>query len=509
MLDRVSAVIRLNENDNVVVARAELLPGARIEGGNVTARSAIPAGHKVATAPIAQGEPVRKYNQIIGFASQPIEPGQHVHSHNLAMGDFDRDYAFGADLRPTLFIPEAERATFQGYMRENGKAGTRNYLGVITSVNCSATVARYIADAFKGDALKDYPNVDGVVAIVHGTGCGMADTGEGFGNLQRTLWGYAQHVNFAGVMMLGLGCEVAQIDFMMEAQGLKHSPRLQSMTIQDSGGTRKTVERGIAQLKEMLPAANAMRRTTVPASHLTLCLQCGGSDGYSGITANPALGAAADLLVRHGGTAILSETPEIYGAEHLLTRRAETRAIGEKLVERIRWWEGYCERNGGSMDNNPSPGNKKGGLTTILEKSLGAAAKGGTTNLRGVYKYAEPVDTKGFVFMDTPGYDPCSATGQIAGGGNIICFTTGRGSVFGAKPVPSIKLATNSAMYRRMEEDMDINCGAVLDEGVSVPEMGQRIFEKIVDVASGNPSKSEALGFGDAEFVPWQIGATM
>ena len=509
MLDRVSAVIRLNENDKVVVARAELLPGASIEGGNVTARSAIPAGHKVATAPIAQGEPVRKYNQIIGFASQPIEPGQHVHSHNMAIGDFERDYAFGADMRPTLFIPEAERATFQGYMRENGKAGTRNYLGVITSVNCSATVARYIADAFKGDALKDYPNVDGVVAIVHGTGCGMADTGEGYGNLQRTLWGYAQHVNFAGVLMLGLGCEVAQIDFMMEAQGLKHSPRLQSMTIQDTGGTRKTVERGIAQLKEMLPAANALTRTTVPASHLTLCLQCGGSDGYSGITANPALGAAADLLVRHGGTAILSETPEIYGAEHLLTRRAENRAIGEKLIERIRWWEGYCERNGGSMDNNPSPGNKKGGLTTILEKSLGAAAMGGTTNLRGVYKYAEPVDTKGFVFMDTPGYDPCSATGQIAGGGNIICFTTGRGSVFGAKPVPSIKLATNSAMYRRMEDDMDINCGAVLDEGVSVPEMGQRIFDKIIDVASGNPSKSEELGFGDAEFVPWQIGATM
>lgn len=509
MLDRVSAVIRLNENDNVVVARAELLPGAQIEGGNVTARSAIPAGHKVATAPIAQGEPVRKYNQIIGFASQPIEPGQHVHSHNMAIGDFERDYAFGADMRPTSFFPDAERATFQGYMRENGKAGTRNYLGVITSVNCSATVARYIADAFKGDALKDYPNVDGVVAIVHGTGCGMADTGEGFGNLQRTLWGYAQHVNFAGVLMLGLGCEVAQIDFMMEAQGLKHSPRLQSMTIQDSGGTRKTVERGIAQLKEMLPAANAMHRTTVPASHLMLCLQCGGSDGYSGITANPALGAAADLLVRHGGTAILSETPEIYGAEHLLTRRAESRKIGEKLIERIRWWEGYCERNGGSMDNNPSPGNKKGGLTTILEKSLGAAAKGGTTNLRGVFKYAEPVATKGFVFMDTPGYDPCSATGQIAGGGNIICFTTGRGSVFGAKPVPSIKLATNSAMYRRMEEDMDINCGAILDEGVSVPEMGQRIFDKIIDVASGTPSKSEELGFGDAEFVPWQIGATM
>ncbi|MCW0235857.1 MAG: altronate dehydratase family protein [Ferrovibrio sp.] len=510
MLDQVSAVIRLNEHDNVVVARSELQPGMRVEGGgNVTCRGTIPAGHKVATAPIGQGEAVRKYNQIIGFASVPIEPGEHVHSHNLAMGDFSRDYAFGADMRPTAYIPEAERASFQGFMRENGRAGTRNYLGVVTSVNCSATVARYIADHFKGDALRDYPNIDGVVAIVHGTGCGMADKGEGFGNLQRTLWGYAQHVNFAGVMMLGLGCEVAQIDFMMEAQGLKHSPRLQSMTIQDSGGTRKTVERGIAMLKEMLPAANALQRTTVPASHLTLCLQCGGSDGYSGITANPALGAAADLLVRHGGTAILSETPEIYGAEHLLTRRAESRAIGEKLIERIRWWEEYCERNGGSMDNNPSPGNKKGGLTTILEKSLGAAAKGGTTNLRGVFKYAEPVDTKGFVFMDTPGYDPCSATGQIAGGGNIICFTTGRGSVFGAKPVPSIKLATNSAMYRRMEEDMDINCGAILDEGISVAQMGEKIFDNILTVASGTPSKSEELGFGDAEFVPWQIGATM
>ncbi|HEX6957283.1 MAG TPA: altronate dehydratase family protein [Ferrovibrio sp.] len=509
MLDTVASVIRLNDNDNVVVARSALQPGQSIEGGRVTLRAVIPPGHKVATAPIAKGAPVRKYNQIIGFASADIAPGDHVHSHNLAMGDFSRDYAYGSDAKPTAFLPEAERATFQGYMRENGRAGTRNYLGVITSVNCSATVARYIADAFKGDALADYPNVDGVVAIVHGTGCGMADRGEGFGNLQRTLWGYAQHVNFAGVLMLGLGCEVAQIDFMMEAQGLKHSPRLQSMTIQDSGGTRKTVERGVAMLKEMLPAANALRRQTLPASHLTLALQCGGSDGYSGITANPALGAAADLLVRHGGTAILSETPEIYGAEHLLTRRAESRAIGEKLIERIRWWEEYCARNGGSMDNNPSPGNKKGGLTTILEKSLGAAAKGGTTNLRGVYKYAERIDTNGFVFMDTPGYDPCSATGQIAGGGNIICFTTGRGSVFGAKPVPSIKLATNSAMYRRMEEDMDIDCGAILDEGVSVAAMGERIFEKILAVASGERSKSEALGFGDAEFVPWQIGATM
>ena len=281
------------------------------------------------------------------------------------------------------------------------------------------------------------------------------------------------------------------------------------MTIQGTGGTRATIEEGVKRVKAMLPKANQVKRETLSAEHLSLCLQCGGSDGYSGITANPALGAAADLLVRHGGTAILSETPEIYGAEHLLTRRAVDRKIGEKLIDRIKWWEDYTSRNGGEMNNNPSPGNKDGGLTTILEKSLGAAAKGGTTNLVDVYKYAEPISAKGFVFMDSPGYDPVSATGQVASGGNIICFTTGRGSAFGFKPVPSIKLATNTAMYQKLSEDMDIDCGEVLSKGVPVPEMGQRIFDLILRVASGEQSKSEELGYGDNEFTPWVIGATM
>jgi altronate hydrolase len=348
-----------------------------------------------------------------------------------------------------------------------------------------------------------------VVALSHATGCGMADTGEGYANLQRVLWGFAGHPNFAGIIMVGLGCEVNQIDFLLEANQLERGPRLRTMTLQETGGTRKTIEKGLQLIEEMLPLANQSRRETCPASELTLALQCGGSDAYSGMTANPALGYAADLLVRHGGTAVLAETPEIYGAEHLLTRRAVSKEVGEKLVERIKWWEEYCARNGGEMNNNPSPGNKAGGLTTILEKSLGAAAKGGTTNLTGVYKYGEKIDTKGFVFMDSPGYDPASITGQVASGSNIVAFTTGRGSCYGCKPAPSMKLATNSAMYERMSEDMDINCGPVMDQGVSIEEMGTEIFEQVLRVASGEKTKSERLGIGDHEFIPWQIGAVM
>ncbi|MBT5664616.1 MAG: altronate dehydratase [Rhodospirillaceae bacterium] len=499
--------IRLNLADNVVVARAEILNGVEIPGEMVTSRNPIPAGHKLATADIAKGQAVRKYNQIIGFATTDIAVGEHVHVHNIAMQDFDRDYAFCAEARQTEVV--AAPATFQGYIRPDGRVGTRNYIGILTSVNCSATVARYIGDAVEKELIATYPNVDGVVSLVHGTGCGMADTGDGYANLQRTLWGYAGHPNFGGILMVGLGCEVNQIDFLLEAYGIERGPRFQTMTIQDAGGTRRAVEHGAALIREMLPAVNDVARVSRPASDLTLALQCGGSDAYSGITANPALGAAVDLLVRHGGTAILSETPEIYGAEHLLTRRAVNREVGEKLIERIKWWEAYAERNGGEMNNNPSPGNKEGGLTTILEKSLGAAAKGGTTNLCDVYRYGEPVRTKGFVFMDSPGYDPCSITGQVASGANIVCFTTGRGSVYGCKPSPSLKLATNTTMFTRMDEDMDINCGVVIDDGTPIEALGEQIFNRILEVASGDPTKSERLGFGDDEFVPWQIGAVM
>ena len=502
-------IIRLHDNDNVVVARSDILPGVTLEDGAVTTLGDVPAGHKIATAPIAAGGVVRKYDQIIGFASSDIALGEHVHTHNVEVRDFERDYLFCQDMRDVAMVAAAERTTFQGYRRADGRAATRNYIGILTSVNCSATVARYIAGQFQGPVMEEFPNVDGVVALTHGSGCGMGAVGDGYEALQRTLAGYSRHPNFHGVLMVGLGCEANQIGALFENTGLAQSDTLHAMTIQDTGGTTKTVREGVARVRGMLPEANRISRETLPASELILGLECGGSDAYSGISANPSLGAAADLLVRHGGTACLAETPEIYGAEHLLTRRAVSEEVGRKLVEKIRWWEDYTARNKGEMNNNPSPGNKAGGLTTILEKSLGAAAKGGTTNLVDVYAYAEAMTAKGFVFMDTPGYDPASVTGMVAGGANIVCFTTGRGSVFGCKPVPSLKLATNSAMYHNLEEDMDVNCGLVIDGEASVQEMGEKIFAKILATASGEQSKSEVLGFGDDEFVPWVVGAVM
>ena len=503
-------VIRLSPEDGVVIARIGLPPGVPVAEGVRVRDRRIPPGHKVATRAHAPGEPVRRYGQIIGFATEAIAPGDWVHTHNLAMGDFSKDYAWGADARPTEYVDAP--ATFMGIRRADGRVATRNYIGLITSVNCSAHVADLIADAFKrnpfrnDDPLAPYPNVDGVVALTHKTGCGMT-AGEPLRLLRRTLAGFARHANFSHVIAIGLGCEVNQLGGMLEEQRL--AGRLRSMDIQEMGGTRRTVEAGVAFVREVLAEANAVTRVPVPASELVVALQCGGSDGYSGITANPALGAASDLVVRHGGTVILSETPETYGAEHLLTRRAVSRDVGEKLVEKMRWWEEYTAREGAEMNANPSPGNKAGGLTTILEKSLGAMAKAGSTNLTAVYDYAEPVTAKGFVFMDTPGYDPVGATGQVAGGANLMCFTTGRGSVFGMKPAPSIKLATNSAMYERMSEDMDVNCGTILTGEESVAECGARIFDLMLRVASGERTRSEGYDFGASEFAPWVLGATM
>ncbi len=496
-----SSTTRLDPSDNVVTAIRAL--NAADEGANMP----IPRGHKIATADIKTGEAVRKYAQVIGYAAKDIARGDHVHTHNLEFRNVAREYEFCTNLRPPE--PAGRVDTFMGYRRADARAGTRNYIAVLTSVNCSATAARMIAGHFSDEILADYPNVDGVAAFVHGTGCGMADSGDGFEALQRVMWGYARNPNVGGVLMAGLGCEMNQIDWLIEAYGLTPGPLFQAMNIQDVGGLRKTVQLGIRKVTEMLPLVNAAVREPCPASELMVALQCGGSDAWSGITANPALGFACDLLVAQGGTGVLAETPEIYGAEHLLTRRAISVGVGEKLIGLIRWWEDYTKRNHGSMDNNPSPGNKKGGLTTILEKSLGAAAKGGTTPLTGVYKYAEPVTRPGFAFMDSPGYDPASVTGQIAGGCNLVAFTTGRGSAFGAKPSPSLKIATNSAMYDRMTGDMDINAGRILSDGATVEQVGREIYQTLLRVASGEQTKSEAQGLGDYEFVPWQIGAVM
>ena len=510
-----SPVIRIHPADDVVIARRQLVGGTEIVSEGIVVAGLVPPGHKVAVRAIPAGAPVRRYNQIIGTATQPIAPGQHVHTHNLAFSVFERAHDVGTDLRPTAYV--AEPATFQGIVRDDplraGRVATRNYIGVLTSVNCSATAARAIADHFRRDirpeVLAAYPNVDGVVALTHGAGCATDSEGEELQVLRRTLGGYARHPNFAAVLVVGLGCETNQIQGLMAQEGLRSGARLHAFSIQDTGGTAKTVARGVEIIQGLLPEANRVQRVPVPARHLTVGLQCGGSDGYSGISANPALGAAVDRLVRHGGAAILSETPEIYGGEHLLTRRAVSKAVADKLIARIRWWEQYTARNRMSMDNNPSAGNKAGGLTTILEKSLGAIAKSGTTNLVDVVEFAEAVTARGLVYMDTPGYDPVSATGQVAGGANLICFTTGRGSAYGCAPSPSLKLSTTTALWNRQQEDIDIDCGGIIEAGETIDEVGERIFRLMLATASGQKTKSELHGYGQNEFVPWQLGAVM
>jgi len=501
----VPLTLKLGSSDDVVVALKPIAAGQSLNGLRFTALSDVSAGHKLAIRAIAAGQPVRKFNQIIGFATQPIAIGELVHTHNLVTGDFERDYSIGSESRPTELLNPP--ATFQGIVRANGRVATRNYVGILTTVNCSATVARRIAAHFTPELLSAYPNVDGVVAITHGTGCGMAEHGEPADLLRRVFVGYATHPNFAGVLLLGLGCETNQIEPLITLTGPASS--LRTSTIQEEGGTASSIQKGIATVLELLEQANKATRSEVSASNLVVGLQCGGSDAYSGISANPALGAAVDILVRNGGTAILSETPEIYGAEHLLTRRSSRPDVADRLIERIHWWEEYTARHKGSIDNNPQPGNKTGGLTTILEKSLGAISKGGTTNLNEVYLYAEPIHTPGLVFMDSPGFDPVSATGQVASGANIICFTTGRGSVFGCKPTPSLKLASNTALYNRMTDDMDINCGTIIDGDESVEEAGAKIFNEVLAIASGKPTRSEVHGFGEEEFQPWLQGATL
>jgi altronate hydrolase len=496
----------LHVNDDVLIATQQLLPGHTIASENLVVRDPVPPGHKLAVRNIPAGAPVRRYNQIIGFAKGDINAGQHIHSHNLGMGEFERDYGIGEGVRD---LPTAEHpATFMGYRRPNGRVGTRNYIAVIASVNCSATVVRAIANHFNPERLAAYPHIDGVIALPHPLGCGMGATGEGMDILRRTLVGYAKHPNFAGVLFVGLGCEQNQVAPLVERVGAHEPGMLQQLVMQAEGGTTAAIKKGIAYITAMLERANTYRREPASVSHLIVGLNCGGSDGYSGITANPALGGASDMLVAQGGTSILSETPEIYGAEHLLTRRAASPEIAHKLIARIAWWKDYTTRNGNQMDNNPSVGNKAGGLTTILEKSLGAVAKGGTSTLQGVYLYAEPVDAKGFVYMDTPGYDPVSATGQAAGGAQIICFTTGRGSAFGCAGVPTIKLATNNALFERMGDDMDVNCGDLIT-GTPMPVISQRIFDAIIRHASGEKVRSEVLGYGNDEFLPWQVGAVM
>lgn len=500
----------LHPSDDVAVARVPISPGDTFEIGSrtIVARDAVPAGHKIATTVRLAGEPIRKYGQIIGFTSRSVEVGDHVHSHNLACGSYERDYAIGQEVPPPL--PAESPRVFQGFLRPDGRVGTRNYLALVSTVNCSASSVHRIAQAFTPDRLRDFPNVDGVMAITHKTGCGMAASGDDRDYLRRTLTGFARHPNVFGYIVVGLGCEVNQAEQLIERESLMggptSSPRI--LTVQGSGSVRATVQAGIRAIEEMLPQANRIARSPQPLRHLVLGTNCGGSDGNSGVTANPALGYASDRVVAQGGSVILGETTEIYGAEHLLTRRAIEPRVAEKLIERIRWWEWYTATLGAQIDNNPSFGNKQGGLTTIFEKSLGAIAKGGSTALVDLLRFAEPVRRPGLSVMDTPGFDPVSVTGIVAGGANVMVFTTGRGSVLGCKPTPTIKVSTNTTLYRHMQDEMDFDAGIILD-GASLADVGQALFDKIIAVANGERTKSEQQGFGDDEFAPWTVGPVL
>jgi arabinonate dehydratase len=512
------AVLALHPDDSVALARRGLQPGDEVAAGGarpVLATGPVPRGHKVALVDLPEGSAVRKYGHAIGIASRAIAAGDHVHEHNLVsaaragadVGSVTVPAVAGA---PSAAPPPEPMPTFDGILRPDGRVGTRNYVAVLSTVNCSATVVRRIASAFSAPgALDEHPAVDGVIAITHGTGCGLSADGAGLDLLRRTLAGYAGHPNVGGVVVVGLGCEVNQIAGLVDRFDLPDSTPVRHMTIQHLGGSVATVRAGVQEVSEMLRVAGAVERRPMPASALTLGLNCGGSDAWSGVSANPVLGIAVDRLVACGGTAVLGETPEIHGAEHLLTSRAASPEVARQLLDRVAWWERYAAAEGGNLDNNPSPGNRAGGVTTIEEKSLGAVAKGGSSPLRAVVGYAEPVTERGLVFMDTPGYDPVSVTGIVAGGATVVCFTTGRGSVFGCKPAPSLKLATTEELYRRMPDDMDVNCGPVLDGRASVSELGEALFDEILAIASGQRTKSEELDFGDQEFAPWQLGAVM
>ncbi|WP_402462354.1 UxaA family hydrolase [Isoptericola aurantiacus] len=528
-----SDLLVLRDGDDVAVATRDLTPGDRAvapDGSAVVVHGDVPRGHKLALHAVAAGDPVRKYGQTIGVATVDIAVGDHVHAHNLGFDPGEREAPLGGE-HTELAVPDGPRPTFRGYRRADGRVGTRNYVAILTSVNCSASTAKMIADRFPPSELDAFENVDGVIALTHTSGCGLVPDSEGGQVLLRTLRGYAAHPNVAAVLVLGLGCEMVPgsalaarsgtvADLGMPGigapdpaessgllAGIPEDTLVRSMTIQETGGIRATVRAGVEEIRAMLPAVNARQRTECDVSELVLGLNCGGSDGYSGITANPALGWASDRIVAYGGTSVLAETPEVYGAEHLLTARATRPEVAKKLLDQLEWWRSYMAAGQGTLDNNPSPGNKAGGLTTILEKSLGAVAKGGQADLTAVYDYAEAITDRGFTFMDTPGYDPVSVTGIVAGGANVVVFTTGRGSVFGCRPTPSIKVATNTPMYERMSEDMDLNAGRIVDGIASLEEVGAELLAMILAVASGEQTVSEELGIGAEEFIPWHLGA--
>ncbi len=510
--EAVGPVLLLNEKDNVGVARTPVSAGTEVivNGNKVISRETITPGHKIALRPIASGSVVHKYGEIIGKATMDISPGDWVHTQNVIPDFSGKNYEYATLTPVTEYFTPEEAGEFMGYLRENGDVGTRNYIAVIATSNCSSHVASEIAYQLRNVG-PDTHGVDGVVAIPHQEGCGHSQ-GEDTWQLERTIAGMIFHPNVGAVLMVSLGCEVNQISKYIDTsqlgqQHFRKGKLIVGLEMQSSGGTRQTIASGVAQVEGLIKHCRQMERTPQPMGKVLLGTNCGGSDAFSGVSANPSLGYASDLLVRSGGTSVLAEIPECMGAEHLLTRRAVDESTGRKVIDVMEWYHGYLRRFGGGWDDNPSPGNKAGGISNVTEKSLGAVAKGGTTALTGVFAYAERVNRSGFVLMNTPGYDPVSLTGIAAGGANMICFTTGRGSGIGFPVAPVIKISSNSRIARAMEDNIDINAGVVVDGEGTIQEVGRKIFETIRRVASGERTKSELLGH--KEFVPWRIGPVL
>lgn len=506
--EKKSPVIRLDSADNIVVARQPVPAGTYIPDEDFTVQSDIPIGHKIASRAIRQNEPILKYNTVIGYAARDVEAGTHMHNETIYFDSVSKQYEFCRDYHPVNILPPEQCRTFQGYVRLDGQVGTRNFIAVAVCSNCAATVARKIANYFTPEKLKDYPNVDAIVPLITSSGCGLEKTGTPMSYLRRILGGHIKNPNIAGAVVCALGCESNNIDAFFEEAELTPGPLLGRLVIQEVGGSRKAMEQGIAMVEAMLPIANQCQRQPVPISHLKIGMECGGSDSFSGSSANPALGKAMDLLIEQGGTAVLTEITELFGIEGAFVRRAKSPKVAQKLIDLMNWWLDYCKGRDAQINGKVTPGNNAGGLTNILEKALGGAKKGGSTPLNGVFDYGEKITEQGFVIMNAPAYDPMAAAALFAGGCNLCVFTTGRGSCFGAQHFPTLKISSNTPLFQRQEDDMDMNAGVVIDGEKTLEEMGEDIFEAIIEVASGKPTKSELFGMGNDEFVVWWLGIT-
>ena len=485
--------IQVSPRDNVAVAKRALARGDRVvlpDGDSVAIRGTVTPGHRFATRPIPASELVLQYGQPIG-TSKGMAVGDPISHDN--MGDevpFDRELPADLHHPETELLPEGERACFAGFRRPDGRVGTRNWVLIVPTSMCASHEAAQIATVaeFTLWSREKFPHVDGVVALPHNKGCGSSE-GSNLEVMLRTLANYAGHPNVGAVLFMDLGCEKTNLEllrsYLGDRGGLGWDKPVAWLGIQEAGGTQAAIQRGLAAIEGMLPEANATAREECSAADLVLGVKCGGSDGFSGLSANPALGHCSDLVVRSGGTVLITEIPEFCGAEHLFARRARNAEVGRQVFEAVDWYADYASKFGTVLAENPSPGNVAGGLLNITIKSLGAMAKAGTTRVEGVTGYAEPPRGRGLHLMQGPGYDQESTPGLVGAGCNAVIFTTGRGTTIGNAIAPVIKLASNTPVFQRMGDDLDLNAGTIIDGTETIPEVGQRVFDHLVELASG------------------------